>query len=135
MGNKEILDYVRNTPGNTNPSVLKGMLNSIASTNQPPLVVKPLEQVGTWDFRMDKTFSEIAEYIESGRLDVVIASDANVAGGEVYKLATVNYANNKVANIQFSRVFGNGSSATISTLTANSSSGDVFTGTKVTIAS
>ena len=30
MGNKEILDYVRNTPGNTNPSVLKGMLNSMA---------------------------------------------------------------------------------------------------------
>ena len=31
MGNKEILDYVRNTPGNTNPSVLKGMLNSAAN--------------------------------------------------------------------------------------------------------
>ena len=29
MGNKEILDYVRNTPGNTNPSVLKGMLDSM----------------------------------------------------------------------------------------------------------
>lgn len=29
MGNKEILDYVRNTPGNTNPSVLKGMLDSL----------------------------------------------------------------------------------------------------------
>lgn len=43
MGNKEILDYVRNTPGNTNPSVLKGMLESGSDRDNSSIAIFDVE--------------------------------------------------------------------------------------------
>ena len=39
MGNKEILDYVMNSPGNTNRAVLSGMLDGVGGSNPNRLIV------------------------------------------------------------------------------------------------
>ena len=65
MGNKEILDYVRNTPGNTNPSVLKGLLGNMTEGSSGGLVVHAIEYY-PYAFDLDKTWKEIYDALASG---------------------------------------------------------------------
>ena len=71
MGTKEILDYVRNTPGNTNPSVLKGLLGNMTEGSSGGLVVHATEPY-PYGFVLDKTCKEIYDALASGVLVTII---------------------------------------------------------------
>lgn len=55
MGNKEVIDYVMNSPGNTNKAVLKGLLGDIAGDGSGGDVLTVTVDEGV----ADKTWQEI----------------------------------------------------------------------------
>lgn len=62
MNKKEILDYVMNTPGNTNYSVLKSLLEN----EQDKLIVHFTPTDNGNEYESDKTFKEIYDAINAG---------------------------------------------------------------------
>ena len=110
MDKDTILDYVTETPGNTNRAVLSGMLDSMDSGGNEMLVVGLIAQTGNYDFTTDKTYDEIAESIYNGNYNIVLAGLNNVAGGKVHHLRAVNYGGYEkyggISNIVFSCLDG-----------------------------
>lgn len=70
MGNKEILDYVMNSPGNTNPSVLKGLLGNTADGGSSGGVFMVEEEYDetTNTVTLKATWQEIYDAFNSGKL-------------------------------------------------------------------
>ena len=66
MDKETILNYVTETPGNTNRAVLSGMLDSIAESGCGVLIVhfSQIEPSGAWS--ADKTFEEVHEGLTNG---------------------------------------------------------------------
>lgn len=64
----EIFDYVMNSPENTNPAVLRSMLNSVRRGGGGALVVNITESKveGNTVYTCDKTAGEMAAALESG---------------------------------------------------------------------
>jgi len=77
MDKEQIIDYVMNSPANTNRAVLEGMLDEIGGGGtSEPLIVNFSVQNG-YEV-LDKTWTEIDEAIMSGRnvyLDYPIGSE------------------------------------------------------------
>ena len=115
MDKETILNYVTETPGNTNRAVLGSMLDSIDSGGDEMLVVGLIAQTGSYDFTTDKTYDEIAESIYNGNYNIVLAGLNNVAGGKVHHLRVVNYGGYEkyggISNIGFSCLEGSSSYA------------------------
>ena len=65
MDKEKIISYVMETPGNTNPNVLRSLLDGEASNNKFIVTITPTEQ----DFSgtMDKTSEEITAAYEAGQ--------------------------------------------------------------------
>ena len=65
MGKEDIIDYVMKTPENTNPNILRSLLDSEANNNKYIVTLTPTAQ----DFSgtMDKTVAEINEAYEAGQ--------------------------------------------------------------------
>ena len=55
----EIIDYVMETPGNTNPNVLRGMLNNSGGSGSGVLIVNGTIDAETQMDTLDKTWQEI----------------------------------------------------------------------------
>lgn len=69
MGSKEVIDYVMNSPGNTNRAVLSGILNSAADGGESGGGVFDVHfayntDTGTWS--SDKTLSQVLNAWNSG---------------------------------------------------------------------
>ena len=73
MDKDKILDYVMNTPGNSNRAVLSGMLDEFGSGGggSGPLIVT-LQASGV-DWIFDKTFTEVKEAFDEGRLVLILS--------------------------------------------------------------
>lgn len=65
MGKEDIIDYVMKTPENTNPNILRSLLDSEANNNKYIVTLTPtsLDYSGT----MDKTVAEINAAYEAGQ--------------------------------------------------------------------
>ena len=73
----EIINYVMDTPGNTNPNVLRGMLqnNSGGSDNIFLVKIRPGEEDDT--FISDKTYEEITEAFNEDKIVIMEAPFLN----------------------------------------------------------
>ena len=67
----EVINYVMDTPGNTNPNVLRGMLEKSGS-NDRFVVTYSTSDMTTWT--CDKTFAQITEAMAAGKQIVLIGS-------------------------------------------------------------
>ena len=67
----EVINYVMDTPGNTNPNVLRGMLEKSGS-NDRFVVTYSTSDMTTWT--CDKTFAQITTALTTGKEIVVIAA-------------------------------------------------------------
>lgn len=88
MDNDKILDYVMNSPANTNPNVLKTMLDSGGSGGG----VLVIEATGSYEegYTLDKTYKEISDAFKAGEACVVHYDD--LPYGESYAtIVSVNY--------------------------------------------
>ena len=65
MDKNTILNYVTETPGNTNRAVLRSMLDSIASSSDVEVVSIIMTPAGA---TLDKTYIEIDEAYKSGKM-------------------------------------------------------------------
>lgn len=77
MTKQEIIDYVMNTPANTNPNVLSGMLDSIANAGGGTLRVNITSFNPTDGSVYDKTWQEVHDALESG-MDVTYQHSGNM---------------------------------------------------------
>lgn len=119
MDKDTILNYVTETPRNTNRAVLGSMLDSMSSGGDEMLVVGLTAQTGSYDFTTDKTYDEIAESIYNGNYNIVLAGLNNIAGGKVFMLSTINtdYRDGSIDRLVFSSIDAStGSSVTIASL-------------------
>ena len=74
MDKDTILDYVTETPGNTNRAVLGSMLDSMGGGgSSQPLMVHLTTEDGLL-FTFDKTFGEIYDAIQAGQLPILESS-------------------------------------------------------------
>ena len=88
MAQTDVLDYIRQTPHNSNVNVVKGMLNSIDSDgNSEPLIVTAVS-AGEGRYDLDKTFGEIRQALESGRC---VKLDATSMNGTVSNIVGFKY--------------------------------------------
>ncbi len=71
----EIFDYVMNSPENTNPSILKSLLNDLEVPMQEQFIITltPDDNMEVWT--SDKSFSEIAEAYNQNKNIFVRATD------------------------------------------------------------
>ena len=72
MDKDKVIDYVMNSPANTNRAVLEGMLDGIAQGGggaEPLIVTATKDDNEVWT--LDKTYNEIKTAVESGRVCVV----------------------------------------------------------------
>ena len=71
MDKNDILNYVTETPGNTNRAVLSGMLDSMSGGGESEMfmvTITPDSHIGSvTSGTMDKTYDEIVEANESGK--------------------------------------------------------------------
>lgn len=67
MDKNDILDYVMNTPGNTNRAVLSGMLDSMSGSGGDEMLVVSIT-VTPAGATLDKTYIEIDEAYKSGKM-------------------------------------------------------------------
>lgn len=79
----EVINYVMDTPGNTNPNVLRGMLENSSDSNRFVVTLTPTED----DFSgvMDKTCAEITAAYEAGK-DIWLDIDATALGYELWRV-------------------------------------------------
>ena len=85
MGKEEILDYVRNTPGNTNPSVLKGMLRDVAGESGGGVLMIEAEfneDIGAVE--LTATWQEICDAVNSGKLVAVHSYSIDSSGSGMF---------------------------------------------------
>ena len=78
MDKNDILDYVTETPGNTNRAVLGSMLDSFSGGGgggAEPLIVNTEYDDGT--YTLDKTFGEIRGAFESGNVVLVVTQNTD----------------------------------------------------------
>ena len=69
MTKKDIINYVTETPQNTNPAILNTMLDQLSSGGGggvEPLIVKEGETIGSTTY-LDKTFGEIIDAFKAKR--------------------------------------------------------------------
>lgn len=64
----EVINYVMETPGNTNPNVLRGMLENINTSGSTPFWVNFTVNARGGTATSDKTIEEIRAAIDSGLL-------------------------------------------------------------------
>lgn len=77
MTKEEIIKYVMDTPGNTNPNVLKGMLENInTGGNNDPLGIEVYydEDNNVYKWR-GVTFTEIEDAVDAGRIVYLMRGD------------------------------------------------------------
>ena len=122
MDKNTILNYVTETPGNTNRAVLGSMLDSMggSGTTQSQIVVKLLEQVDNFGFSTDKSFSEVVEFINNGIYNIILVPEAySTAAGKVFILSTINTgdsATGGVGRLVFASIDATGSAVSVSSL-------------------
>lgn len=67
MTKDEIIDYVLNSPENTNPNILKGMLDQLDSgSGESVTYIEDINNI------LDHTYAEILELIENEEIAVII---------------------------------------------------------------
>lgn len=122
MDKDTILDYVTETPGNTNRAVLGSMLDEIGGGGAEPLIINRTFDSDTESYTYgDTTFGEVRQAFESGRLviirtegdtttnfDLVYGIDYNIASGNCS--GGVRWYNGSAG------VYGNYSTATLEEL-------------------
>ena len=89
MSSEEILDYVMNTPGNTNYAVLKSMLNELENSGGGG-TVKPFIIEYNFSYT-DKTFDEIKEAFLSGKVCMfhwLSGESSNDLTNDIYYIVT-----------------------------------------------
>ena len=134
MDKNDILNYVTETPGNTNRAVLSGMLDSMSGGGaaQSQIVVKLLEQVDNYGFSTDKSFSEVVEFINNGIYNIILVPEAySTAAGKVFILSTINpesFETGGVGRLVFSSIDATGSSTSIASLVWLPSNSNVVSG-------
>ena len=76
MGNKEVIDYVMNSPGNTNKAVLKGLLGDTASggSGDGVFMVEYGTKGNTTILELKATWQEIYDAHASGKLVITHTS-------------------------------------------------------------
>ena len=121
MDKETILNYVTETPGNTNRAVLGSMLDSMGRDGavQSQIIVKLLAQVDNFGFSTDKSFSEVVECINNGIYNIILVPGVyNIAGGKVFMLSVINqdYATGDINHLVFSSIDALGSKVNVSSL-------------------
>ena len=72
MSKEQVMDYVMNSPANTNPNVLSGMLDSVAqSGGTSQFVVHGTPNAADLTVTTDKTYEEISAAYDSGALVIM----------------------------------------------------------------
>ena len=74
MSKEQVMDYVMNSPANTNPNVLSGMLDSIADAGGGGtllFVVNGTPNIADLTVTTDKTYEEIRAAYDSGALVIM----------------------------------------------------------------
>ena len=87
MDKNDVIEYVMNTPHNTNRAVLNSMLNQLAEGGGGGGSAPVINVVNDGDYpRLDKTFSELKELID-GRIIMLLVSPQN-DGANGYRVVT-----------------------------------------------
>ena len=83
MDKNDIFEYVMNTPENTNPNVLRNMLNNLPSGGGSSLLVaraeistQAFEEGGEIPLTLDKTYAQLAEAGVNSAIDLAVMMDA-----------------------------------------------------------
>jgi len=105
----DVFNYVMNTPDNTNPNVLRSMLNSIEGGGGGGVFMIGATIAGE-SLTLNKTFSEIFEAAKAGSF-CIIASNAEDTVGYMY-ISAMNLADNMAGLIK--AIYENGSNETVS---------------------
>lgn len=92
MTKEEILDYVMNTPDNTNRMVLSDMLDSFSSGggNIAPLITTFVDEPTEGDYQIDKTFGELLEAFENGT-PCILQDGSGESQKSLYLLYTISW--------------------------------------------
>ena len=98
MDKNDILDYVTETPGNTNRAVLGSMLDSMGGGESIPLIVNM--SVNSEGYTLDKTFGEIRIAYEAGRVIKLVYFDEGVYGNnlDIFFISGITYHNQDGVN-------------------------------------
>ena len=73
----ELVNYVTETPENTNPNVVRSLASQITTSgNSGILIVNVLYDYSTTKYTLDRTFREIAEAIKTGPI-IIYGVDAH----------------------------------------------------------
>ena len=67
MSSEEIFDYVMNSPEDTNPSVLRSMLNNLETSASGPFIIEIAYDNKEECYVTDVSFNEIEEAFQQGR--------------------------------------------------------------------
>ena len=114
MDKNTILNYVTETPGNTNRAVLGSMLDSISNDGSTPLIVNI--NINSEGYVLDKTFGEIRTAYEAGRVVKLVSLEEGIYGNnlDVYFISSIIYHNQDGVNpLSYGYVFYIDSSNTI----------------------
>ena len=91
MDKNQILDYVMNSPGNTNRAVLSGMLDSITGNEVARFDVNVTMDYQTDHYEVtgwDKTFEEIFEAYNSGK--IIVAHTKAFGGSQMLNMYDIS---------------------------------------------
>ena len=82
MDNQQIIDYILNTPQNTNPAILNQMLNELRNGNNNIEVLNLVPyNLDLNQRKIDKTFGEIKTLYESNKFICLISEEDNTIYG------------------------------------------------------
>ena len=65
----ELVNYVTETPENTNPNVVRSLASSISTAGDSSsgiMIVNAISDISTGTYTLDRTFREIAEAVKTG---------------------------------------------------------------------
>lgn len=109
MSKEDVINYVMTTPSNPNKAVLSGMLDGIASTSGggTPLLVNAVYD-GEGKYDLDKTFGEIRNAFNSGRIVVITKDLSNKTSSHI----NVSLVQEVYFMVDFESPYANGSVST-----------------------
>ena len=78
MDKEKIIDYVMQTPENSNPAVLRSLLNQLNTSNDKLIIRVNEDQDEPGTFRLDKTWQEIHDALAEGIFTEIVSSHGEV---------------------------------------------------------
>ena len=85
MGKEQIIDYVMNSPANTNRAVLEGMLDEIGGggTSEPLIVIPHFNTEDNGEY-LNKTWQELWDAYISGKQVLLVHDTSDEIGSNIY---------------------------------------------------